>query len=380
MLKSILRKIGELQAKHASLIFALAIVLSSIVALGIPKIRIQTDLSKELPKGIPTIELQEKIGEKFGGSDSFIIVVQVDPDAQAENKVIDIRDPRVLEMIAELHGLLEKEPEVSQAFSPAPILAFTGIPKDLESSKRLLAQIPEAQQFFNRDFTATVVFAYADLGAREEKVQQFVSAINEDIASVRKPPGIKMSITGTPVMRSTLLGLLVRDAGFTMALSGAIIFAILLVLHRPFTKALLIFFPLVGGLIWLLGTMGWLGIPLSIATVGIGAMVFSLGVEYGVFVVERYEEERKRGKNQLEALTTVMPGVGLAIFGSASTTVVGFLALLLATMPMIQKMGATLALGIIYSFIASVIVNPAFIVVEENFTAKRRHENVQKHV
>lgn len=60
IIQDALRKLGEMQAKHATLIFILALVLSSIVALGIPKIKIQTDLSKELPSGVPSIELQKK--------------------------------------------------------------------------------------------------------------------------------------------------------------------------------------------------------------------------------------------------------------------------------------------------------------------------------
>jgi len=371
MLKPLLRWIGELQATHARTIFVLAIVLSAVMALGVPRIRLQTDLSKELPSGVPTIELQDRIGEKFGDSDVFLIVISLDPDSDVEGRVQDIRDPRVLEMVLELHQLLEGEPEVSSVFSIAPALAYTGIPPDLESSKEMLSRIPQASQAFNRDYTATVVFASTDLGADEERVRSFMKSINEDMEAVRRPPGVKIGVTGTPVMRTTLMTLLVRDATFTILLSAAIILGLLVLLHGA-TRGLLIFTPLIGAMIWLLGTMGWLGIPLSIATVGIGAMIIGLGVEYGVFMVKRYEEERETGKSQIETLRTILPGVGLAIFGSASTTTVGFLALLLATMPMIQKMGATLALGIVYSFIAAVIVNPAFIVVEESFMERRR--------
>jgi len=32
--------------------------------------------------------------------------------------------------------------------------------------------------------------------------------------------------------------------------------------------------------------MGWIGIKLSIATVGIGAMILGLGVEYGAFLLQ----------------------------------------------------------------------------------------------
>jgi len=124
-----------------------------------------------------------------------------------------------------------------------------------------------------------------------------------------------------------------------------------------------VFTPLLLTVVWTLGTMGWLRIPLSIGTVGIGAMILGLGVEYGIFVIKRYEEEKRKGKSPEEILGVVVPGVGLNITGSATTTIAGFLALLLATMPMVQKMGSTLALGIFYSYLGAIAVNPALIAI-----------------
>ncbi len=349
-LRSALKKLGEVQARHASIIFALATVFTAFMLLGVPQIRMQTDLSKELPEGVPVLELRDKVAEKFEDTDKFMILIEVDSESQNENRVVDIRDPRVTWMVQELHDLLSKETDITEVISISS---------------------PNVRGLYNKDYTATVMYALADVGASEEKTKEFATTVEEDIDSVPLPPGIKMRITGVPMMRTTMMDLLVRDAAFTIAMAALIILALLLLMHRPITRGLLVFFPLTGALIWTLGTMGWLNIPLSLATVGVGAMILGLGVEYGVFIVSRYEEERNAGKNQYDALTTVMPGVGPAIFGSASTTIAAFLALLLATMPMIQHMGATLALGIFYCFIAAMVVNPAFIVLEENFMERR---------
>jgi len=348
-LKAVLKKLGEVQAKHASVIFVAAILITVFMALGVPQIRLQTDLSKELPDDIPALELQDDVAAKFGGTDLFIIVIELDRDSHDPNRVVDIRDPRVLEMMSGLEERLRKESEVGNVVS----LASRGI--------------------YSKDYTSTVMYATVDLGSKEERIIEISDIVNEAIESVPHPTGVKIRLTGTPLMRTTLMDLLVGAATFTISLSAAIILLMLLLIHRPFTRAFLVFFPLVIALTWTLGTMGWLGIPLSIATVGIGAMILGLGVEYGVFIIKRYEEERDKGKSQFDTLTMIIPGVGSAIAGSASTTIIGFLALLLATMPMIQHMGATLALGIFYCFIAAVVINPAFIVLEENFMEARKH-------
>jgi len=155
-----------------------------------------------------------------------------------------------------------------------------------------------------------------------------------------------------------------------MGVAAVIILILLILIKRSFTRGVLVFTPLVFGLTWTLGLMGWFNIPLSVATVGIGAMILGLGTEYGIFLVERYEEEREKGKNQKDALITALPSVGSGIIGSGTTTIVGFLALLLASMPMIQHLGETLALGIFCILFATIVISPALILLEERSIEK----------
>ena len=131
-----------------------------------------------------------------------------------------------------------------------------------------------------------------------------------------------------------------------------------------------VFNPLIFGLIWTLGTMGWFGLPLSMVTAGVGAMILGLGVEYSVFLVSRYEEERENGASQEDSISTALEEVGTPIIGSSTTTIIGFLALTMSAMPMLRDLGLTLAIGIFYSVLASLLVNPAFIVLQENTVEK----------
>jgi hypothetical protein len=144
---------------------------------------------------------------------------------------------------------------------------------------------------------------------------------------------------------------------------------------------MLVFVPLMLGLIWTIGTMGWVGLKLSIITVGLGAMILGLGVEYGIFMLTRYYEERETGKNQEEALKASVPGVGFAIFGSGVTTIIGFLALTLSVMPMLKHLGLSLAIGITYSLMAALVVAPLIILYEEDYEywkAERAHQKLSE--
>ena len=221
--------------------------------------------------------------------------------------------------------------------------------------------------FFSKDYKSTLMYIRADVGSSEDKISDLAKLIKENLDAAPSIPGVKVSLTGNPPMRATISKLLAHDAGYTLMLAALIILLLLFVMERSIARGLLVFSPLMIGLVWTMGTMGWLNIPLSVATVGLGAMILGLGVEYGVFMLTRYKEERDLGKGQLESLLVAVPSVGGAIFGSGMTTIMGFLALTLSTLPMMQKLGITLALGIGFTLISAVFVAPVIIILEENF-------------
>lgn len=370
-LKLILTKLAEFEYRNALQIFLISIILTLFLAIGVLNVSMQTDISKELPQDLPVIKLQREISERFGSGDMILVLIQLDKQSTVENAVVDIRDPRVISSLLELQALIEKEYNIKAVFSIASIFKQQ-VPRDIEGVKMVLNQVPNSQAFFNRDYSATMLSISGDFTGGEERIKRLVSALQADVDSVSKPPGVKMTITGMAPIRVTMMDLLREDAVYTTSVAGIIILLLLTMLTRSLTKPILIFIPLLFSVIWTLGTMGWLEIPLSIATVAVGAMIIGLGVEYGAFLVSRYEEERKKGKSQKESLVITIPSIGSAISGSAATTMIGFLALQLVSMPMIQQLGLTLTLGIFYCWLSALIINPVFIVLEERFAEKIR--------
>ena len=361
-----LKKLAGFQYKHAYLICTVTIFLTIALALGIQNIRLQTDISKELPQDLEAIQLQNKISDKFGGADTVMILVKLDRNCGIENAPKDIRDPKIIRMLVELENEIRKEPSVTTVQSAGSIFAYPeNVPNNIELIKQIFGEMPNSGMFFNKDYSATLMIVSADIGKNEEKIERFVSNLREDIASIKKPACVSITLTGNPPIRVVLMDMLRQDMVFTMSIAAIIILILLILIKKSLTRGILIFTPLILGLAWTLGLMGWLNIPLSIATVGIGAMILGLGTEYGIFLVERYEEEREKGKSQKQALVKALPSVGSGIIGSGTTTIAGFLALLLASMPMVRHLGETLALGIFCILFATVVIAPAFILLEE---------------
>jgi len=371
-IESLMVKLARFQYKHYKSLAIIAVLITLFLAAGLPNIRMETDFSKELPQNLPVIVLENKVSDTFGAQDLIIIVVQLDYESSQKNAVTDIREPRVMQLLLDLEESINQETEIDRVWSIGSIFKEKGVPASLKETKDFLAKIPGSDDAFNRDYSSVLFFAYANIGASEDKVKKLTDKIQQDMDENNAPPGVRMQITGMPPVRSTIMDLLRSDSAFTMSVSALIIFVLLISINKPWKRGVLIFIPLTLGVIWTLGFMGWINLPLNVATVGLGAMILGLGVEYGVFYVSRYKEERVEKVSQIESLEKVANSVSSAIAGSSITTIVGFLALTLASMPMIQKLGFALALGIFCCASATILFTPSVVLLEEIWIHQRR--------
>ena len=362
LLEKALVTLSNIHLKHYKSVLLLAILVTGLVGLGLFSVHMETDIKKEMPQDLPIFKLQDKISDKFGESDLVVLIVELDDETDIRSAPEDIRDPRVLKFLKNLEKLLMEESSVERVTSAASFM--NDVPQGLEGSKLLIRNMPHVKGYFNRDFSTTLVYVSSTIGSEEQKIVRLIERIEKSVDSAEKPAGIKVTVTGEPPIRNLILGLLWEDAIKTISIAGLAIFLLLIIIQNSFKKAVLVFIPLTTGIIWTLGIMGWANIPLSVATVGIGAILLGLGVEYGVFLVSRYYEEKKRHDSQ-KALRNAVTGIGMAISGSGTTTMVGFGALAFASMPMLQKLGLTLALGILFCLSAALFVNPSLIVFFE---------------
>lgn len=376
-LETNLKKVAEIQKKHTKILAIAVILVTIVLGIGLKDLTINSDFRKEMPTDLPIFALNDRISAKFGGQDMVLIAVQIDESVDSKNAIRDIRDPRVIQSLILLDEDLRGETSVTSVMSPASFFRGEKNPSP-ENITQSISSNPRMNGFFSKNYNMALMFVNTDIGSGEEQIQNFNKILQEHIDNTPRPTGVKFGITGQPIIRMTIFDLLKRDAVTTLVVSAVIILLLLFVMERTYTHALLVFAPLSLGLVWTMGTLGWLGIPLSVATVGLSSMILGLGVEYGVFVLTRYNEERDKNISQLESMKTTVHAIGTAVIGSGLTTIVGFGVLSFATVPMMQHLGQTLALGIAYCLLAALFVNPVFILLEEDYEYWNTHRKLEK--
>ncbi len=99
------------------------------------------------------------------------------------------------------------------------------------------------------------------------------------------------------------------------------------------------------------GVMGYLGIPLDVATAMIASIAIGIGVDYSIHFVSRYRKEMRGTQDKSEALVTATKTTGRGISFNAITLTLGFGVLLFSSFYFMTVFGFLLALSMLIMYL-----------------------------
>ncbi|MDY0001779.1 MAG: MMPL family transporter [Polyangia bacterium] len=118
---------------------------------------------------------------------------------------------------------------------------------------------------------------------------------------------------------------------------------------------LLAMIPLAMGAAWMVGMMNVFGIEYNLANVVAIPLLLGIGVVYCVHIIHRFRQEGERD------VFTAVRHTGGAVFLAATTTMIGFGALMAGSHGGMKSMGLTMIIGITTCLITSLVVLPAML-------------------
>ena len=104
--------------------------------------------------------------------------------------------------------------------------------------------------------------------------------------------------------------------------------------------------------------MGWLGIPLGVATSMFAGMTLGIGVDFAIHVVEGYGLAQAGGVPPTEALSRAMALTGPPVLINTIAVSLGFGVLMLSQVPANARFGLLVVLGLVDCLIASLLILP----------------------
>ena len=134
-------------------------------------------------------------------------------------------------------------------------------------------------------------------------------------------------------------------------MTSMLVFFVLLLVYGRIELTLVSFIPMAISWLWILGIMGLFGIQFNIINIIISALIFGLGDDYSLFIMDGLLQEYKTGKKTLSSFKS-------SIILSAVTTVAGLGVLIFAQHPALRSIALISIIGILCVLIIAQILIP----------------------
>jgi hypothetical protein len=185
-------------------------------------------------------------------------------------------------------------------------------------------------------------------------------------AGLREIPfkDVEVLLTGSPVVSAEINKLIQSNLRNTLILSLFLMLLVLALLFRVqgvFLWRWLTLSGVVLAIIYLFGFMGWLNIPLTMSTMSIFPILVGLGIDYGIQLHNRYDEETRKGEPREEAGKAAVLRIGPAIGVALVASLLGISVLLLSPLPLITGFAQSLMLGLGIAYIVALFLIPTLL-------------------
>ena len=144
----------------------------------------------------------------------------------------------------------------------------------------------------------------------------------------------------------------IRDDFSSIAyMSSILVFVVLLITYGRIELALVSFIPMFITWIWILGIMVLFNIQFNIINIIVSALIFGLGDDYSLFIMDGLIQEYKTGKKNLSSFKS-------SIFLSAITTIAGLGVLIFAKHPALKSIAFISITGILCVVLIAQVMIP----------------------
>ena len=207
-------------------------------------------------------------------------------------------------------------------------------------------------------------------GTRDlRQISKAWESLNSDFTHFENQSSIhKFGLTGSPFTRKEQLEATTKSLQRSIPIAAISALIVLTIAMRSFKYALITVIPIGLVVAWLYSIMQLLGFGLNLVTATIGAISIGIGIDYSIHITQRFREEISTNSDITQVLKTTINGTGIALLGSAASSIIGFLIMGFAPMPMFSSFGILTAIMILMSLLAALLVLPTLLLI----TTKKR--------
>lgn len=199
----------------------------------------------------------------------------------------------------------------------------------------------------------------ASASGSEDVARALTAMLRSTGRPIAERHGVEVGVTGMPAIITDEMDAVHDDIKQTIV--SAIIFVLLLFLltFRSLRATALVTVPLVLGLVWTAGFAAMVYQQLTMVSVYFAAVLFGLGIAFGIHLLARFEEARRQGLEVDEAVRKSMLGAGPGVITGGVTTAAAFLAVGFVEFKGFAQLGVVAGAGVLLMLVGSLFALPA---------------------
>ncbi|MFN0058957.1 MAG: efflux RND transporter permease subunit [Planctomycetota bacterium] len=175
-----------------------------------------------------------------------------------------------------------------------------------------------------------------------------------------RPAGFSIEVAGDVAVSQSMIRAVVD--GQVRSIVGSLVSVLLVcvLLQRSLKRGVLCVIPCTLALALSVAGMGWLGVPLGVATSMFLSMTLGIGVDHGIYLVDRYRAHRAERSSD-GALVAALGETGASVVIDALAVSLGFGVLVLSTVPANARLGILSVTGIAACLLATLLILSALL-------------------
>ncbi len=361
------RLLSGLISRRPLYVLAFSVLMTFVLAAGIPKLTMRPFLEGDLPASDPIVVANEKYSSIFGEDDFAFLAVVADtiyhPSTLAKVAAIT-------EELNSLDYVLENETlslatvrkvkwrdwglDVDRYLSPLP-----RTPEEIERLRRDIRLDPDiGGRLVSDDETATLVAIKLGPGYDRSHLYNTLHAVAEIYSGPERIYPFGRQIMG----EEASLGI-AHDARILGPMALLLMATGIFFFFRSVRLTLGPVLMVVISIVWTMGGMHYLGFRLSMLSSSIPAVLIALGSSYMIHVIYSCGEMGP-GTTPTEAVVAGVRKMGRPIALASGTSMVGFATLTVFKILSIREFGICVALGVGLAALLALVVLPSVIVLQ----------------
>ena len=345
----LVRGLTSAAGSHPAVIVGVALVIAATGFAAREQVPVESDPEKFVAADSPVLQDLHRLRDIAGSSADVGVMVEADDVLRAD----------VVRWMAayEARELEHHRGALLQSNSIASITAqVTGSSPTPSEVRAVMATAPEgiSRMFLDPSGTrAQMLFSVGHLSLDDQ--EELLAAMARDVDA---PPGVRVAASGLTVVGIETVRSLEQDRTETTLAALAAVFAWLVVAFRSLRRALLALLPVVTAVGASTLAIYLLGVTVSALGALSGPLVIAVCTEFSVLILERYDEERRRGRSPDAAVATASLSIGRAFTASGLTIAGGFAALALSGFPLLSSFGIVVAVNVVAAMLCALVILP----------------------